>query len=689
MTLPPYFHLKTICRLVMACLISSSYAVAAEPIEATIPSNESITLAPVSVVGSADKTGENFKSEAQSVSIISEQEIKAAGANKKLDDLLLYEAGIVSQQFGSDNKTNWFKIRGFDANTTLDGTAVTRNSFFVWEQEIYGLERVEVLKGANSFNYGATDAGGTVNLVSKRPFKEEVGEINFSLGNFDRRTVSGDYNGIISDDVRYRLVGLYSKGDNPIHRTGMEQYYFAPSITWDISDHTSFTFLASALKKQGTPTNGFMPAYGSLKNTPYGKIGYDTNLGEPSRDNFERRQYSLGYEFSHDFGKDLRFTQNYRYGKMDHDFLGVFAWLSDNDRQAFRGYSYMNGQATDHNVDNRLSKIFRFGNIENTVLVGWDYKRSKADAENNGFGFVPPIDMFDPQYGAPFTVTSNPYETRLKQEGAYILNKFNWNDFILANIGLRRDSYESSSYVSLVNNKDKGNEDTHNASLMVRLPLGFSPYVSHSTSFNPVLGTDGYGRPYVPYEGEQLEIGLKYEPTWMRASFNLAAFDLKEKNALVSDPSNIAIQAGERRNRGLELQSDLFFNENWTARLSYTHNNADQEISTEKSLRAPLIPDNQAAAKLNYRHTQGNLNGLKISLGMRYNGSTDDQANNPGEKVASYTLVDASASYPLSQHWNLQLNATNLLNKEYLSACDFYCYWGTSRTVDVQLSYFW
>lgn len=684
------FQLKPFVQwLAIAGLLNWTFASAAEPIASVPASEEVITLSPVSVVGSADKTGENFKSEAQSVSIINEQAIKEAGANKKLDDLLFYEAGVLSQQFGSDNKTNWFKIRGFDANTTLDGTTVTRNSFFVWEQEIYGLERVEVLKGSNSFNYGATDAGGTVNLVSKRPFKEEAGEVNLSIGNFDRRTISGDYNGVLNDDVQYRLVGLYSKGDTPIHRTGMEQYYFAPSITWDISDRTSFTFLASALKKQGTPTNGFLPAYGSLRNTPFGKIDYDANLGEPSRDNFERRQYSLGYEFSHDFGNDLRFTQNYRYGKMDHDFLGVFAWSSDNNRQALRGYSYMDGQASDHNVDNRLSKIFRFGNIENTVLIGWDYKRSKADAENNGFGFVPAIDMFDPQYGAPFTVTSNPYQTRLKQEGTYILNKFNWNDFILANLGLRRDNYESSSYVSLVNNKDKGQEDTHNASLMVKLPFGFSPYVSHSTSFNPVLGTDGYGRSYVPYEGEQLEVGLKYEPTWMKASFNLAVFDLKEKNALVSDPSNIAIQAGERRNRGVELQSDLFFNENWSARLSYTHNNADQEVSTERSLRAPLIPDNQAAAKLDYRHTKGSLNGLKVGLGVRYNGSTEDQSNYPGETVASYTLVDATASYPISQHWNLQLNATNLLNKEYLSGCDFYCYWGTSRTIDAQLSYFW
>ena len=652
--------------------------------------DKTVTLQEIAVVGSADKSGDNFKSAAQSVSIITEQDIKNIGANKKLDDLLGYEAGVLSKQFGADNKTNWFKVRGFDANTTLDGTSLSNNGFFVWEQEIYGLEKVEILKGANSFNYGATDAGGTINLVSKRPMKDIAGELNISVGNFDRRTISGDYNGIISDSVSYRLVGLYSKMDYPIDFTGMEQFYFAPSLTWDISDRTSLTILASLLKKKGTPTNGFMPGYGSLIATQYGKIGYDTNLGEPGRDYFDRKQYSIGYEFSHDFGQQFTFTQNYRYGKMDHDFLGVFAFGSNNDRLANRGYSYLNGVSKVHSIDNRLSKTVTFGDIKNTVMLGLDYKRSKADAQNNGFGGVPQIDLFEPVYGAPFAVTSNPYELSLKQQGIYIFNKFDWNDTVLINLGLRNDDYDSRSYIGLVNNSANGSKNTHNASVMLRTALGFSPYVSHSTSFNPLLGADAAGNGYKPFEGEQLEVGLKYEPTWMRASFNLAVFDLTEKNALISNASNIQTQAGERRNKGVELQSDLRISESVSARVSYTRNNAEQDLSTTRTVRAPLIPDNQAAVRVTYKHMQSEiLNGLKLSLGVRYNGSTEDENNYPGLKVASYTLVDAMASYPVSQHWNLQVNATNLFNKEYLSSCDFYCYYGTSRTVDAQLSYLW
>ncbi|MCB5191180.1 TonB-dependent siderophore receptor [Methylobacillus arboreus] len=651
-----------------------------------------VALPVVTVVGSADKTGDNFKSTAQSVSIIDESRIKEIGANKKLDDLLLYETGILSQQFGPDNKSNWFKIRGFDANTTLDGTSVANNGFFVWEQEIYGLEKVEVLKGANSFNYGATDAGGTINLVSKRPKDIEQGEVSFSIGNFSRRTISGDYNGILSQEhgVRYRLVGLYSKGNFPQDHTGMEQYYFAPSIAWDITDRTSLTILASTLKKQGTPTSTFMPALGTLTRTGYGKIGYDTNLGEPEIDRFERKQYSLGYEFSHDFGNRLKFSQNYRYGKMDNYLLSVYANGNvSNDRESGRSLTFRDGESSVHTVDNRLSKSFIVGDIENTILLGLDYQRSRIDFDSNGFAAtIDNIDMFNPQYGAPPTYPVTRDKIRHKQTGLYLSNKFNWNDAILVNLGIRRDNYETSALANNARTTGDNDKNTYNASIMFRAENGIAPYLSYSTSFRPILGTDANGKAYIPYEGEQYEAGIKIEPEWLKGSINLAAFNLKEKNALVSTGTS-QVQSGERTNNGFEIQSDLTLNDNFSTRLNYTRNHVRQDTDTG-TVRGALIPNNQFSAQIDYRKTEGEiLKGLKLGIGVRYNGSTKDEQYHPNETIPSYTLVDAVASYPVSDHWNLQVNVYNLLNKEYLSVCDYLCYYGTSRTVDAQLSYHW
>jgi iron complex outermembrane recepter protein len=45
------------------------------------------------------------------------------------------------------------------------------------------------------------------------------------------------------------------------------------------------------------------------------------------------------------------------------------------------------------------------------------------------------------------------------------------------------------------------------------------------------------------------------------------------------------------------------------------------------------------------------------------------------------------ARYDLNRQWAVQLNVRNLTDKTYVSACDFYCYYGGARTVDLQLQY--
>mgnify|MGYP003608534014 CR=1 FL=1 len=362
-------------------------------------------LETIVIVGSAEKAGGSLLAQPLSASIITEENIKDSGA-KKLDEVLSYEAGILAQPFGLDNKSQWFKIRGFDASQTLDGTPMAPNGFFVWEPELYGLERLEIVKGASSFNYGSAQTGGNVNLVSKRPGLEPRGEFNLGAGNSNKREVSGDYKGLFNQDgsLRYRVVGQYRQADSQLDGAHMKNYYFAPSFAWDLSDNTHFTLLTSYLNKDGVPTNGFMPGYGSLIDTPYGKIGEHTNLGEPGRDRLKVDEYTAGYEFSHEFSNGLIFAQNYKWKRMDNYLLGAFAWGSDNNRLANRGYSFTDGVSETNSIDNRLIKEFTFGNIKNKVMFGTDYYKNKTDGVNNGFGFVPQIDMFNPVYTPNYNV---------------------------------------------------------------------------------------------------------------------------------------------------------------------------------------------------------------------------------------------------------------------------------------------
>ncbi|ATD64662.1 TonB-dependent receptor plug domain-containing protein [Neisseria weixii] len=115
---------STFTKNAMAAAILGIYAgtVLAADIEQTAE------LDTVQVVGSAGKIeGLKFKS-AQSNAVITHQEI-ADKAPEKVEDILAYESGARTGQFGTDTKQEWIKIRGFDASVAVDGSPVMQNGF--------------------------------------------------------------------------------------------------------------------------------------------------------------------------------------------------------------------------------------------------------------------------------------------------------------------------------------------------------------------------------------------------------------------------------------------------------------------------------------------------------------------------------------------------------------------------------
>jgi len=231
--------------------------------------------------------------------------------------------------------------------------------------------------------------------------------------------------------------------------------------------------------------------------------------------------------------------------------------------------------------------------------------------------------------------------------------------------------------------------NSFNAGAMYITALGIAPYVSYSESFKPTVGVDANNNPYVPYEGRQAEVGLKLEPSWLNGgTMTLAYFELDEKNALAADASNVQRQIGKRTNHGIEWQGDFKIGRDTAIKASYTHNDSEQDASVAQTVRTPLIPRNQASLWVSQRFAMPAADGaLTVAVGARYNGSTVDETYYAGRKVAAFTLLDLMARYDLNRQWAVQLNVRNLTDKTYVSACDFYCYYGGARTVDLQLQY--
>ncbi|CAM5199721.1 Iron complex outermembrane receptor protein OS=Castellaniella defragrans OX=75697 GN=HNR28_002480 PE=3 SV=1 [Castellaniella defragrans] len=648
-------------------------------------------LGSVTVVGTVgDLQGLDFYAP-NSSAVISDKDVETQGA-RKLDQALQYQAGILSEPFGPDNKVDWFKIRGFDASVSLDGTPTTPNGYFVWKPEVFGLESIEVLKGPDSLVYGASETGGVVNLVTKRPHKGESLQLNLEGGTGDRAGLGLDYNGVANEqgNVYYRIVAQARREDGMQHYTNMKSYYLAPSVTIDFSDRTSLTLLTSIQHENGRPTNGFLPGYGTIIATPYGQVDRRLDAGEPGFDQLTRTQVTAGWLLRHQLSDDWTFTQNYKFSRLSLHQQNVFAYGSDNDRDLLRGYTYTDGITRNNYIDNRISGKIRLGDsVQLLPVVGFDYLKSDTSGWNNGFGLVPNLDMFEPVYGAPFPVTAAPYELNTKQLGIYASSQLRVGSHWNFNAGVRHDRARGDGVIS---GADAGYDASHNSvnvGAMYISDYGVSPYVNYSESFKPQPGVDSHGNTYQPYIGKQKEVGVKLEPDWLDGTITLAYFDIQEENALVADASNIQTQSGKRTNKGVELQGDFKVGDRTAVKVSYTYNHSRQDINGGKTIRTPLIPRNQASLWVSHQLGLPRGGGLTLGAGVRYNGSTEDQQYYPGVTIPAYTLLDLMARYQIDRNWSLQVNARNLTDRTYVSGCDFYCYYGSGRVVDAQLQYQW
>ena len=143
----------------------------------------------------------------QAVRIMTRQSLDDLGA-VRIDDALDFVGGVSRQNnFGGmwDN----IAIRGIagDAN---NGMALLQNGFaanrgFNAPRDTANIERIEFLKGPAASLYGASDPGGTLNIVTKRPLWRASRSLDLYAGSAAFRRAALDATGAVNASAAYRL----------------------------------------------------------------------------------------------------------------------------------------------------------------------------------------------------------------------------------------------------------------------------------------------------------------------------------------------------------------------------------------------------------------------------------------------------------------------------------------------------
>lgn len=153
-----------------------------------------------------------------SVSVVTEKEIETRAAQSMLA-VASYTSGVSVDEFGSDDRYDYYRIRGFDQTalgTYRDGLAARIPAWYTAARlEPYGLEKVEVLKGSTSTLFGLNGPGGLINAVTKKPTKASFGEIYTTLGTDGHYETGLDIGGSLSPDSpwAYRITMKGQKAD--------------------------------------------------------------------------------------------------------------------------------------------------------------------------------------------------------------------------------------------------------------------------------------------------------------------------------------------------------------------------------------------------------------------------------------------------------------------------------------------
>lgn len=624
-----------------------------------------------------------------SVSVITQKEIEQRSASTT-EEVLQYTPGVITDYYGTDDRNDYFQIRGFQATTYRDG--LTLGSMRGVREEPFAYERIEVLRGANSTLFGPADPGGSVNFVSKQPRFERIRQGYVTYGSFDHKEAGVDVGDAVngSDTLAFRLTGKLQDSEREYDHSQDDNGFVMGGLTWEPTAFTSATLIVDHLRQDNTPNSGGYP-----KDREYDR---DAFFGEPSYNFHDVERTNISASFKHDFDNGFTLRSNLRHSDLSdgygyvyiNDVAGRTGPLVD------RGYLGSDGEAEQLNGNLMLQYDARFENIDSSTIVGVEYL--DAHSENvSVYGSADPIDVTRPVYrGVSPAIVYQDKDQDSTIKSLFLQQNLSFYERVILTLGMRHDSMDVSEtdHLSGTRSSDRFSENSFRSALTYIVNDEVSAYVSMVESVSPPeVGV-------TPERGSQYELGVKYSPAAINALFSAAIYELIQDDvatAVVQPNGAIEQQTvGEQRVRGLDLEAKAELTDNLSVIGGYSYMETEVlrgalnvwgvgvvSIEGNEFVSAPK----HSASLWSYYSVPGT--SVSVGLGARYVGSYHfSNFNDTGESEAT-TLFDAAFNYQIAKDMDLAVNVSNLLDEQHVVGSGTADYYNPGRELTAKLSYSW
>lgn len=590
------------------------------------------------VVVSATKTPVPISQVTSAVEVIYGEELEQKKMKTVVDALRLAQ-GVAVLSNGGPGREASVRIRGGSNTHTLvliDGAIVnsaTQGFYDFSNLTSENIERIEILRGAQSMLYGSDAMGGVINVITKKGTGAPSGSAFMEYGSFAT--------------VREGAQAAGAKG--PLD--------FAVSISrWDSSSFSTVNYKRGAAEKdafhnwQGSARLGAtLPKDGRLDFSlrwSNSDVGLDSVTSTAKSDVLGSKQTTRSLVLSGSYEQPLTswWSQKLTVGQ-------------NNERTLF------DGGASRRNVETG-----QVAAIAPRTLSDIEILNRRAEWQHN-FQIGKPLLLTagyqyrDEQGDNPsFQPRTSPLKI-LSSHAGYAQAQVNLLDRVLFTGGVRQDSFNTF-----------GDATTYRVTGgYVHQETGTKIRGSYATGFRSPninqLFFPGFGNPDLkPEKNKSADLGV--DQSFLDGKLKLSAgyfwnhFDNLIQNVLAGAllrPENV----GQARTQGWELGFRMDVFKNLSIRGQYTYT-LSRDLSNNR--RLARWPIDQASLGVSYQP----ITPVHVNMDYRFVGARNNDANNtPSQRMGSFGVVNVSTTYDVNKTMQIFGRVENLTNQPYEEIAGF------------------
>jgi len=620
----------------------------------------------------ATRTATPLRDVPQSIQVIPRSVIEDQNSIR-LTDVLQNVSGV-QPATTAGNRGEIYQIRGFTTpRYAIDGVLLNRvadrSETFL---DLANVETVEVLKGPASVMYGQGDPGGVINITTRRPTDRPTAEISLQAGSFDFARVSATASGPVGDRLAVRVTGAAQtlEGFRGKHAATSTRQFAGFAARWRPGDATTINLDIDHSSQRNPFDRGLV-------------VGADNRVTLPARRFLSEpwsvtgaRKTRVVLDVAHRATDWLSLHLNGRYtdAVVQDNYAIDYRALAANGRTLSRRAT--NRSEDLETVDTRAEAVATFatGGVGHVVLAGGSYSHATLDFLTYR-GNIASIDILNPVYNAPLPRLSLNADTYRRSDlyAAYVQDQVTVTDWLKL-LGSVRHDIVRDRLLNQVNGREDRRDSsatTWRGGVVVQPVPAISLFGGYGQSFQPQTSQRRDLSYLDPERGRQYEAGVKLDPMGGRLIVTFAAFDITKRNVATPDPADtsFAIQTGEQRVRGLEMDVIGHLTKRWQVIASGSH--LDATISRDELFtvgnRLTNVP--RWSGRLWSSYLLGGVaEGLTLAGGVTLVGRRAGDLSN-SFSVDGYTVYDATISYAVPRTGlELSLTARNLTDAYYIES---------------------